>query len=1472
MAVYFDTKVDTVTTGIHTGLYFHEVHPLLVVTSYDQIQGGTVSLYNKDGEAQNHATIQRSVNCTAVCWQAQKKILAVGWESGELMIWNEGERDLHEAPKLHKAAISCLAWSVKGSRLVSTDQTGAVIVWKADARGRLQTSPLNNINLQESVNELIFRPSASQDPSTDLAALARAAVSGDESALDMFNWKKSIPGKPGNSPFGAPVEAFGFYVGTEGGSVYHCNETGKSQKCFTTDGSISKLMLMESKSILITITVSLTLAQHNISPSGDLKELFKVKLSGKTDRPSICWSNPGVLATATGEGVLRLWDLANNNNYVLTLENQPLYDKNEVLNCIAYCKERGTLAAGTNLGNVAMWKFSPNPESTEDDETCWKLQPPSSVDGLMEHISFGSSEHLVAVCSSNDVFILTEQSMKTHFTGNVAAVQLGPQTVSIDCFANNVHHEMKSSIQVRGVAVGTEAAAVWNGKLVEVYEINQDNQTLRGIGNWTCDTSQVAIHNQNVYTIDGQKAQVRTMQGTVKQFLNFTESEGVPITLDVCANYLVIGSSLGVIKVYDLSRRDAKAHNIPKNVGEIIPNFGGLVSVKCNCNGTKVSLIITQSDGKMDNKLYIWDTELDTVQFFDFETGRGEQDDDLGSFEEEEDISDIDRGRHQAAKDISSRYPISQFWDCSEPKLIVCEVKRISGTVATKGNTMQEAESLVVSLFSTPEHGTMIQDSFAMHRTHNSFLGFEVPYFYFAVKSDALADASAGGDNQLTPRPAVAPSPSPHVAKRTMRDFIGLEQASKSSTDAMMNFSFYLTIGNMDEAFKAIKLIKSESVWENMAKMCVKSRRLDVASVCLGNMGHARGAKALREANKYPELDARVAVLAIQLGLLDDAERLLKNCKRYDLLNELYQANGQWDKAIAIAESSDRIHLRSSLYNFAKHLEEKGDVNSAITYYERSGTQKFEVPRMLFDEPQDLEKYVLKSKDKSLRKWWAQYMESTGEMETSLQFYEAAQDYLSLVRVYCYCGNLDKAAEICNDIGDRAACYQLARTYENQDQIKESIHFYTRAQAYGNAIRLCREHEMDDQLMNLALLGTSEDMLEAAKYYEKKHGCQDKAVMLYHKAGSFSKALDLAFETKQFAALQVISESLTSNTDPEVLKRCAQFFLDNGQFDRAVDLLAVGRKYIDALKLCNEQNVMLTEDLVEKLTPEKSDDNETESERMKVLEAIATVCMNQRQYHLATKKYTQAGNRIKGMKALLKSGDTEKITFYAGVSRQKEIYVMAANYLQSLDWTKNPKVMKDIISFYTKGRALDSLASFYEACAQAEIDEYQNYEKALGALGEAAKSISNAKLSNTTLQEERLAALKHKIILIKKFVNAKRSYEDSPDEAVKVCQILLEEPEIDTSVRLGDLYGFMIEHYHKKGNYNMAYNLLQELRGKSSVNPSYFVSMSTLESIHKHLNIPLGRGSGPDKNTEFDENNDDEIQGEAIDEEVIDYD
>ena len=39
-------------------------------------------------------------------------------------------------------------------------------------------------------------------------------------------------------------------------------------------------------------------------------------------------------------------------------------------------------------------------------------------------------------------------------------------------------------------------------------------------------------------------------------------------------------------------------------------------------------------------------------------------------------------------------------------------------------------------------------------------------------------------------------------------------------------------------------------------------------------MGHARGARALREAKDEPEPEARIAMVAIHLGLTEDAERL----------------------------------------------------------------------------------------------------------------------------------------------------------------------------------------------------------------------------------------------------------------------------------------------------------------------------------------------------------------------------------------------------------------------------------------------------------------------------------------------------------------------------------------------------------------------------------------------------------------------
>ena len=64
--------------------------------------------------------------------------------------------------------------------------------------------------------------------------------------------------------------------------------------------------------------------------------------------------------------------------------------------------------------------------------------------------------------------------------------------------------------------------------------------------------------------------------------------------------------------------------------------------------------------------------------------------------------------------------------------------------------------------------------------------------------------------------------------------------------------------------------------------------------------------------------------------------------------------------------------------------------------------------------------------------------------------------------------------------------------------------------------------------------------------------------------------------------------------------------------------------------------------------------------------------------------FVQAGDKVKALKCLIKSGDTDKIIFFAGVSRHPDIYTMAANYLQTLDWRSRPELAQSIVTFYSK--------------------------------------------------------------------------------------------------------------------------------------------------------------------------------------------
>ncbi|KAK4474505.1 hypothetical protein MN116_001653 [Schistosoma mekongi] len=833
-------------------------------------------------------------------------------------------------------------------------------------------------------------------------------------------------------------------------------------------------------------------------------------------------------------------------------------------------------------------------------------------------------------------------------------------------------------------------------------------------------------------------------------------------------------------------------------------------------------------------------------------------------------------------------------------------------TVNSRSSNKQKSNvsTSVVTMFISPDQNNIIiQGSFLMPVHYSALIGVEVPLIYFSVRCDLInrvvdeqyrrrletvaSDRRKINNTDLIPstttncntdlqlsgslinengkssdnnHPSIqckqnlintdimigdksTQSGIHYIHRCVMQEFVGLEDADEKIREAVLNFSYHLALGEMDSAFRSMKLIKSPVVWQNMAKMCVTTCRLDVARVCLGKINNPMASKLLRESKmKETELEAQAGELALQLGMPDEAEQLFIQCNRWDLVIRLHQLLGNWSKALTTAEQHNRMLLRGIEYAYAKELESLGNIQQATEYYIKSETHCFEVPRMLKNNPELLETFVNKHGDQNIKRCWAQTLEAQGRLEEAKTYYFDSKDYLSLVRVLCCLGQESEAETICNETGDAGACYHLGHHLKLKGCIDQAIRLLTRAKAYSSAMRLCKEHDRNDHLFSLAQLGRSDDMLESAKHLEKYPDYIGKAVLLYHKAGKINQAVELAFKTREFAALQNIASSLSDeHLDPVILKQCSEFFIQNNQHDRAVEILASGKQYWDAVNLCNEHYVPITEELIEKLTP--TSDHFTEKEKCTFLIALGEVCLAQEQYYLACKKFTQAGNRLLAMQSLIKSGDTEKIIFFANISKQKEIYVMAANYLQTLnDWRSNMNIIRNIIQFYTRGNAMESLTSFYEACAHSEIEECSNYEKALDALNEAQKvlikllSASNA-TNNQTIEcrlKKRLVQIKKKITLCKELIETQKLFSVNLTDAMQRSRTLLENIEPADLLRPGDVYSLMIRELVIQEKYKVALICLNEMRERIGDNNtiSQYLGQEILEKIYRTLDLP----------------------------------
>merc|ERR1719274_372920 len=503
------------------------------------------------------------------------------------------------------------------------------------------------------------------------------------------------------------------------------------------------------------------------------------------------WAGPGVLPTLSGEALIRLWAIDEDEHYILPLE----VGAADKAICLAYHPRKRTLAVGTREGRVQQWRATCAGAPTS--ETMWERLPAVEVtpnsNEPVQHVGWGPGERLLYSRCNAKVTVLSETQLCCAASTQWVAYQKASALVGVQHLQTGAIFVIEMSFRVKGAALHNNTLAVWSNRVVQSYNLTPQGVSVGptfGPTNMNSTACMGSGDEMFCFAANEMTVEQLTMSGMQRTSVTLSGSEGAPVLIDAVSGFLIVVTAHGMVKMFNVKGSTMKAIGTARRfeVGGVVP--GEIRTVKLNCAGTCASMGVEKTTGQ--RSLYVYDVENDRFNEF---SAQGQQ-------------------------------LVSHMWEVEDSRMLACELTAPLGT-AEDESTPTDPE--VVTLFVRPDN---------------------------LVVQERL---------KKTPGRMAAAVKVPHV---------------------------YIAAGNTDEAYRCVEGIRSKNIWENLAKMCVKTQRIDVAEKCLGQMKHLRAASALREARGL-EPDAQLAVVATHLDLLDEAVELYTKCGRHDKLNLLYQSAGQ---------------------------------------------------------------------------------------------------------------------------------------------------------------------------------------------------------------------------------------------------------------------------------------------------------------------------------------------------------------------------------------------------------------------------------------------------------------------------------------------------------------------------------------------------------------------------------------------------
>jgi len=1002
---------------------------------------GTISFYSSKGEkrgAFNHKVASEPVShILKLCWKPNSdNFLVSGGADGRVTCWStdffssseeksiiDAEKYVYTNREVHQCEINFIIW--KNNTVTSCSLPEEERLVTTDVGGTICLWKIDN-------KALILIPVSKLEKNFK---------------VDIIMFPLS-PGDKNNHIF---------LYGLQNGEVQQADERGR---CYTIDFQesstaepIDHIFCYTEKSRILIVTRSLLIVQIKLRKDGrgpatiiskaQLSVLRHKISSSTTPRSSMILTPCGhLISDMMRESHIQCWDLSNDKSYELNFARKcdgGRCDEFDRFVSLEFDKLNGILIAGMNHGRFILWKKVYNSikdqspsvnEASLMKENGWFMIRTCWVPGDIVSMYHSQVRNHLILKTDTTLLSMNETTLQTAFSNSVAAIQIDRSQITVFTKVEQVGVNLDTNIEIIGIYINLSLMVVWGSSEIKVYNIKSNSCEL--CSHLHMNVYAIALRDSTLYMAQDRLLIVAELSGVQKLKICFTEEEGQLYHLDITEKYLAILTDVGVVKIFDVSNKDPKLlsqGNFRDDISSL--QLNSIMSLRCNANCTIISLLLRDEKSGFGDEYYA--IYLYDIRSEKFQTLSHHIDDQF--------------------------FPTSHCWDEKEPKLFACEIR--------SSNQNSFSPRILTLIISSDLEVHTFEDS-CLDAWTSLLVGIKAPSLFFI--EPRLGDSSKNVH-------------SGKYHKKSLSEFNDLETEDPSMMFVIVNFFNYLKSGKMEEAYTCVQSLDNHILWRKLAQSCVENGCLQVAESCLSQMGNASAMAAVRRDKKEPERDAALAQVAIHFGMFDLAEKIYKQCKRFDLLCVFFRRRGLWKDALQIAKESPLTEniLR---FRYGTYLEQLGEVTSVLENFQKCSLKHATLKTIIKVDSQ-FEKHVHNENNTESLKY-ASYLESIGSIEAAKKLYFRTGDHLNLVKLSCLEGDNKHAFELIKGSKNPDAIYYLARHLEADGDILGATTCYTRSGMYNHVIRLLKTHDLDLELITLTIKCQLPQMLECANYFEKK--------------------------------------------------------------------------------------------------------------------------------------------------------------------------------------------------------------------------------------------------------------------------------------------------------------------------------------------------------------------------------------------------